>query len=273
MDPIPSGPTASTLSPIVNSQPMLQQQMPPPQYNAPPSTPPAQMMQQPSYPIQQNQNSYRPPLINQYQPINTSSSPAQNRPTNINDLNYKCSSPAGRQDLLTQNLVFYSTIMAAIAVKNKLDYPPTGPINQPSLQTQNNKLVQMLNSINALIQNPLFMSSSMFYSTIITAISAKNQLDYPRGMTQQDQAFQGAKLKCLFDAIVEKRTSATGAPVQFPLAQHGAMQQGALNTRASSSKMLGIGRGIFGRGGWFGNGGSMKNRKSSKKNTNRRRRY
>jgi len=267
MDPIPSGTTDIPSNPIVNSQPM-----PPPQYNAPPSAPPAQytqMMQQPSYPMQQNQNQYQ----NQYQPVNTSSSPAQNRPTNVNDLNYKCSSPAGRQDLLTQNLVFYSTIMAAVAVKNKLDYPPTGPINQPSLQTQNNKLVQMLNSINALIQNPLFMSSSMFYSTIITAISAKNQLDYPRGMTQQDQAFQGAKLKCLFDAIVEKRTSATGAPVQFPLAQHGAMQQGALNTRASSSKMLGIGRGMFGRGGWFGNGGSMKNRKSSKKNTKRRRRY
>ena len=198
MDTIPSGPTAISSSPIVNSQPMLQQQMPPPQYNAPPSAPPAQynpMMQQPSYPMQQNQNSYQPQYQNSYQPINTSSSPAQNRPTNVNDLNYKCSSPAGRQDLLTQNLVFYSTIMAAIAVKNKLDYPPSGPINQPSLQTQNNKLVQMLNSINALIQNPLFMSSSMFYSTIITAISAKNQLDYPRGMTQQDQAFQGAKLK------------------------------------------------------------------------------
>ena len=222
---------------------------------------------------QQNQNQQPQPQTQQYQQYQQASSfQAQNRPQNISDLNNKCSSPEGRQSFLDQNLAFYATIMTAVAVKNKLDYPPAGPVSPGNLQFQNEKLVKMFNSINSLIQNPLFMSSSIFYSTIISAIMTKNQLDFPRGMSQQDQQFQGAKLKCLFDAIVEKTTSSTNASVQYPLAQHGAIQQGVLNTRAGSSKMMGMGRGVFGRGGWFGNGGkySRRIRRTNRRNTRRR---
>ena len=70
-----------------------------------------------------------------------------NRPKTIDDLNAKCATEEGKQSLLTQNLVFYNTIMGAIAAKNKLDYPPTGPVGEYNLKFQNAKLKCLLEAI------------------------------------------------------------------------------------------------------------------------------
>jgi hypothetical protein len=61
---------------------------------------------------------------------------------------------------------------------------------------------------------------------------------------------------------ISEKTTQPKSKVTKPEGDYG---QKSVSLRASSSKMLGVGRGMFGRGGWFGNGGSMKNRKSSKK--------
>ena len=70
-----------------------------------------------------------------------------NRPKTIDDLNAKCATEEGKQSLLTQNLVFYNTIMGAIAAKNKLDYPPAGPVGEYNLKFQNAKLKCLLEAI------------------------------------------------------------------------------------------------------------------------------
>jgi len=70
-----------------------------------------------------------------------------NRPKTIDDLNAKCATEEGKQSLLTQNLVFYNTIMGAIAAKNKLDYPPAGPVGEYNLKFQNARLKCLLEAI------------------------------------------------------------------------------------------------------------------------------
>jgi hypothetical protein len=74
-------------------------------------------------------------------------SPITKKPLTIEDLD-KIQTYEDRQNLLMMhNAVFYQTIMNTIAAKNKLDFPPTGPIYDSSKSFQNKKIQLLLQAI------------------------------------------------------------------------------------------------------------------------------
>ena len=79
-------------------------------------------------PLTQNNNPNRKPLTQ----------------TNLNRIN---SYDARQNLLLKHNFVFYGTIMAAIAAKNKLDFPPFGPRSDADKKFQNDKIKLLLQAI------------------------------------------------------------------------------------------------------------------------------
>lgn len=73
--------------------------------------------------------------------------PITKKPLTIEDLN-QIQTYEDRQNLLMMhNAVFYQTIMNTIAAKNKLDFPPTGPIYESSKNFQNKKIQLLLQAI------------------------------------------------------------------------------------------------------------------------------
>lgn len=74
-------------------------------------------------------------------------SSSNRKPLTQNNLN-KINSYDARQNLLLKhNFVFYGTIMAAIAAKNKLDFPPFGPKSESNRKFQNEKIKLLLQAI------------------------------------------------------------------------------------------------------------------------------
>lgn len=99
----------------------------------------------------------------------------------------------------------------------------------------------------------LLQKNLNFYSWIMANVVLKNKWDYPpAGPTSTDrQAFQDQKLKYIFQAIGEKKTSATGETVPYPLGSHGNIQQTALAARTVASKALDVKRAVT--TGYFNN--------------------
>lgn len=74
-------------------------------------------------------------------------SPFTKKPLTIEDLD-QIQTYEDRQNLLMMhNSIFYQTIMNTIAAKNKLDFPPTGPIYEKSKIFQNKKIQLLLQAI------------------------------------------------------------------------------------------------------------------------------
>ena len=63
-------------------------------------------------------------------------------------LNNQCNTPEGRRDLLNENLAFVATITGAIAMKNKLDFPPLGPSTEDKIKYQDARIRYILQGIS-----------------------------------------------------------------------------------------------------------------------------
>ena len=63
-------------------------------------------------------------------------------------LNEQCKTSDGRQDLLEENLAFVATITGAIAIKNKVDFPPAGPFTDDKVKYQDARIRYILQGIS-----------------------------------------------------------------------------------------------------------------------------
>ena len=70
-------------------------------------------------------------------------------------LNQQCKTTAGRQDLLEENLAFVATITGAIAIKNKLDFPPAGPFTDDKVKYQDARIRYILQGISEYNMNEI----------------------------------------------------------------------------------------------------------------------
>uniref|UniRef100_A0A6C0H2C3 Uncharacterized protein n=1 Tax=viral metagenome TaxID=1070528 RepID=A0A6C0H2C3_9ZZZZ len=70
-------------------------------------------------------------------------------------LKEQCKTTAGRQDLLEENLAFVATITAAIAIKNKLDFPPAGPFTDDKVKYQDARIRYILQGISEYNMNEI----------------------------------------------------------------------------------------------------------------------
>lgn len=70
-------------------------------------------------------------------------------------LNEQCKTPAGRQELLEENLAFVATITGAIAIKNKLDFPPAGPFTNDKIKYQDARIRYILQGVSEYNMNEI----------------------------------------------------------------------------------------------------------------------
>lgn len=63
-------------------------------------------------------------------------------------LHEQCKTVKGRRKLLDENLAFVATITGAIAMKNKLDFPPAGPFTEDKIKYQDARIRYILQGIS-----------------------------------------------------------------------------------------------------------------------------
>jgi hypothetical protein len=73
--------------------------------------------------------------------------PTTKKPITIADLDNIKSYEDRQNLLLMHNSVFYQTLLNTIALKNKVDFPPTGPRNPNDIQFQDKKIKLLLQAI------------------------------------------------------------------------------------------------------------------------------